>query len=101
MRKFPLRLNFQQAAEMLGITADDVRTLVVEQPRQLPADYVTLVGYAEPYVYQLLKVDSTGQAFDMAAGGEESTVQTGFLKIERAVLENFIRDEGVLAPTEN
>lgn len=95
MSKLTSRFNFQQAAERLGITTDDLRSLVVEMPRQLPAIYVTQVGYAEPYEYQLLKVDSMGRAFDMSVGGIDGTVHTGFLRIERVALEKFILDKGL------
>lgn len=90
--KLALRLTFHRAAEMLGITTDDVRSLVVEMPRKLPAIYVTQVGHAEPYQWQLLRVDSAGHAFDMSIGGIDGSVHTGFLRIERAALEKFIRD---------
>lgn len=95
MSKLTSRFNFQQAAERLGITTDDLRSLVVEMPRQLPAIYVTQVGYAEPYEYQLLKVDSMGRAFDMSVGGMDGAVHTGFLRIERVALEKFIFEKGL------
>ena len=92
-----LRLTFHRAAEILGITTDDVRSLVVEMPRRLPAIYVTQVGYAEPYEWQLLRVDSAGNAFDMSVGGIDGAVHTGFLRIESAALEKFIRDNDLPA----
>lgn len=92
-----LRLTFHRAAEILGITTDDVRSLVVEMPRRLPAIYVTQVGHAEPYEWQLLGVDSAGNAFDMSVGGIDGAVHTGFLRIERAALEKFIRDNDLPA----
>lgn len=92
-----LRLTFHRAAEILGITTDDVRSLVVEMPRRLPAIYVTQVGHAEPYEWQLLRVDSAGNAFDMSVGGIDGAVHTGFLRIERAALEKFIRDNDLPA----
>ncbi len=96
MKKLTRRLNFQQAAEILGVVPDDVRSLVVEE-RRIPAVYITQVALsAEPYNYQLLKVDSEGRAFDMAVGGIEATVHTGFLRIERVALEKFIYDEGLV-----
>jgi hypothetical protein len=96
MNKLTRRLNFQQAAEILGVVPDEVRSLVVEE-RRIPAVYITQVALsAEPYNYQLLKVDSEGRAFDMAVGGMEATVHTGFLRIERVALEKFIHDEGLV-----
>ena len=92
-----LRLTFHRAAEILGITTDDVRSLVVEMPRRLPAIYVTQVGHAEPYEWQLLRVDSAGNAFDMSVGGIDGAVHTGFLRIESAALEKFIRDNDLPA----
>lgn len=92
-----LRLTFHRAAEILGITTDDVRSLVVEMPRRLPAIYVTQVGHAEPYEWQLLRVDSAGNAFDMSIGGIDGAVHTGFLRIESAALEKFIRDNDLPA----
>ena len=92
-----LRLTFHRAAEILGITTDDVRSLVVEMPRRLPAIYVTQVGHAEPYEWQLLRVDSAGHAFDMSVGGIDGAVHTGFLRIESAALEKFIRDNDLPA----
>ena len=92
-----LRLTFHRAAEILGITPADVRSLVVEMPRRLPAIYVTQVGHAEPYEWQLLKVDSAGNAFDMSVGGIDGAVHTGFLRIESAALEKFIRDNDLPA----
>ncbi|WP_395055489.1 hypothetical protein [Polaromonas sp.] len=83
-------LNFEKAASILGATPADVRVLVVEE-RTLPAVYVTQVGYKEPFQYQLLRVDDIGQAFDMAVGGLESTICTGFLRIERAELKDLAR----------
>lgn len=96
MNKLTRRLNFQQAAEILGVAPDEVRSLVVEE-RRIPAVYITQVAHsAEPFSYQLLKVDSEGRAFDMAVGGMEGTVHTGFLRIERVALEKFICDEGLV-----
>ena len=92
-----LRLTFHRAAEILGITTDDVRSLVVEMPRRLPAIYVTQVGHTEPYEWQLLRVDSAGNAFDMSVGGIDGAVHTGFLRIESAALEKFIRDNDLPA----
>jgi hypothetical protein len=89
-------LNFEKAASILGATPADVRVLVVEE-RTLPALYVTQVGYKEPFQYQLLRVDEIGRAFDMAAGGLESTICTGFLRIERAELNRYI--EKLAPPT--
>jgi hypothetical protein len=95
MNKLTLRLNFQQASEILGVVPDDVRSLVVEE-RRIPAVYITQVALsAEPYNYQLLKVDSEGRAFDLTVGGMEGTVHTGFLRIERVALEKFMHDEGL------
>jgi len=82
-------LNFEKAASLLGVMPADVRVLVVEE-RTLPALYITQVGYKEPFQYQLLRVDDIGRAFDMAAGGLESTICTGFLRIERAELNRYI-----------
>jgi len=89
-------LNFEKAASLLGATPADVRVLVVEE-RTLPALYITQVGYQEPFQYQLLRVDDIGRAFDMAAGGLESTICTGFLRIERAKLNRYI--EKLAPPT--
>ncbi len=89
MPDFVQLLNFEKAASILGATPADVRVLVVEE-RTLPALYVTQVGYKEPFQYQLLRVDDIGRAFDMAAGGMESTLCTGFLRIERAELNRYI-----------
>lgn len=83
-------LNFEKAASILGATPDDVRVLVVEE-HTLPALYVTHLGYKEPFQYQLLRVDGLGRAFDMASGGLESTTCTGFLRIERAELNRYIK----------
>jgi hypothetical protein len=52
--------------------------------------YGTQVGYEEPFQYQRLRVDDIGRAFDMAAGGMESTLCTGFLRIERAELNRYM-----------
>jgi hypothetical protein len=89
-------LNFEKAASILGATPADVRVLVVEE-RTLPALYVTQVGYKEPFQYQLLRVDDIGRAFDMAVGGMESTICTGFLRIERAELNRYL--EKLATPT--
>jgi hypothetical protein len=89
-------LNFEKVASILGATPADVRVLVVEE-RTLPALYVTQVGYKEPFQYQLLRVDDIGRAFDMAAGGMESTICTGFLRIERAELNRYL--EKLATPT--
>ena len=96
MPDFIQLLNFEKAASLLGVTPADVRVLVVEE-RTLPALYVTQVGYKEPFQYQLLRVDDIGRAFDMAAGGLESTICTGFLRIERAELNRYI--EKLATPT--
>ncbi len=96
MPDFIQLLNFEKAASLLGVTPADVRVLVVEE-RTLPALYVTQVGYKEPFQYQLLRVDEVGRAFDMAAGGLESTICTGFLRIERAELNRYI--EKLATPT--
>ena len=96
MPDFVQLLNFEKAASILGATSADVRVLVVEE-RTLPALYVTQVGYKEPFQYQLLRVDDIGRAFDMAAGGLESTICTGFLRIERAELNRYI--EKLATPT--
>lgn len=96
MPDFIQLLNFEKAASILGATPADVRVLVVEE-RTLPALYVTQVGYKEPFQYQLLRVDDIGRAFDMAAGGLESTICTGFLRIERAELNRYI--EKIASPT--
>ena len=96
MPDFIQLLNFEKAASLLGVTPADVRVLVVEE-RTLPALYVTQVGYKEPFQYQLLRVDEVGRAFDMAAGGLESTICTGFLRIERAELNRYI--EKLAMPT--
>lgn len=61
----------------------------------MPAIYVTQLGYSEPYEYQLIKVDAEGRVFDMAAGGLNSDIHTGFLRIERVELEKFMLDEGL------
>lgn len=95
MPDFIQLLNFEKAASILGATPADVRVLVVEE-RTLPALYVTQVGYQEPFQYQLLRVDDIGRAFDMAAGGIDSTLCTGFLRIERAELKRYI--ERLAAP---
>lgn len=96
MPDFVQLLNFEKVASILGATPADVRVLVVEE-RTLPALYVTQVGYKEPFQYQLLRVDDIGRAFDMAAGGLESTICTGFLRIERAELNRYI--EKLATPT--
>ncbi len=96
MPDFVQLLNFEKAASILGATPADVRVLVVEE-RTLPALYVTQVGYKEPFQYQLLRVDDIGRAFDMADGGMESTICTGFLRIERAELNRYI--EKLAPPT--
>jgi len=62
-------------ANVLGCATADVRALVVEQKR-LPAVYVTLVGAAGAYDYQLLKVNDEGYAFDLSVGGMESSLCT-------------------------
>lgn len=100
MNQLVQRLNFRQVSELLGIQLDDVRSIVVEE-RRLPALYVTQVGYAEPYQYQLLKVDPEGRAFDLAVGGIEGAVHTGFLRIERFALERFMHDEGIAIPQDD
>jgi hypothetical protein len=97
MRKLIRKLNFRQAAEILGIDSDDVRALVVEE-RRIPAVYVTQVGYSEPYEYQILKVDAEGRAFDLTVGGMDGTVHTGYLRIERDALERFMLAEGIHLP---
>ena len=96
MSDFVQLLNFEKVASILGATPADVRVLVVEE-RTLPALYVTQVGYKEPFQYQLLRVDDIGRAFDMAAGGMESTICTGFLRIERAELNRYL--EKLATPT--
>ena len=96
MTDFVQLLNFKKSASLLGVMPADVRVLVVEE-RTLPALYVTQVGYKEPFQYQLLRVDDFGRAFDMAAGGLESTICTGFLRIERAKLNRYI--EKLAPPT--
>lgn len=96
MPDFIQLLNFEKTASILGATPADVRVLVVEE-RTLPALYVTQVGYKEPFQYQLLRVDDIGRAFDMAAGGIESTICTGFLRIEPAELNRYI--EKLAPPT--
>ena len=96
MTDFVQLLNFKNAASILGVTPADVRVLVVEK-RTLPAIYVTQVGHKEPFQYHLLRVDDIGRAFDMADGGLESTICTGFLRIERAELNQYI--EKLATPT--
>ena len=96
MPDFVQLLNFEKAASILGATPADVRVLVVEE-RTLPALYVTQVGYKESFQYQLLRVDDIGRAFDIADGGMESTICTGFLRIERAELNRYI--EKLASPT--
>ena len=59
MPKLKNRLTFGDVGQALGCTAADVRALVVEEKR-LPAVYVTLVGAAQTYDYQLLKVARQG-----------------------------------------
>lgn len=97
MSKLIRKLNFRQAAEILGIELDDVRALVVEE-RRIPAVYVTHLGYSEPYTNQILKVDAEGRAFDLSVGGINGTVHTGYLRIERDALERFMLDEGLSLP---
>lgn len=77
MPKMKNRLTFGDVAQALRCTTADVRAVVVEEKR-LPAIYVTLVGYAEAYNYQLLKVDDEGLAFDLSVGGLEGSVHTGY-----------------------
>lgn len=96
MPDFVQLLNFEKVASILGATPADVRVLVVEE-RTLPALYVTQVGHKEPFQYQLLRVDDIGRAFDMASGGIDSTLCTGFLRIERAELNRYI--EKLAPPT--
>lgn len=94
MQRLTRRLSFRKVSEILGIELDDVRALVVEE-RRIPAIYVTQLGYLEPYEYQLIKVDAEGRVFDMAAGGLNSDIHTGFLRIERVELDKFMLDEGL------
>ena len=94
MPKMKKRLTFSDVAQALGCTAADVRAVVVEEKR-LPAIYVTLVGYTEAYNYQLLKVDNEGLAYDLSVGGLEGSVHTGYLRVERFALDQFIAQENI------
>lgn len=94
MRKLTRRLSFRKVSEILGIDLDDVRALVVEE-RRIPAIYVTQIGHSEPYEYQMIKVDAEGRVCDMVAGGLNSDIHTGFLRIERVELDKFMLDEGL------
>lgn len=89
MPKMKNRLTFGDVAQALGCTAADVRALVVEEKR-LPAIYVTLIGAAQTYDYQLLKVDDEGHAFDLSVGGMDGSVHTGYLRVERTALDQYI-----------
>jgi len=94
MPKLKNRLTFGDVGQALGCTAADVRALVVEEKR-LPAVYVTLVGYAESYNYQLLKVDDEGLAFDLSVGSLEGAVHTGYLRVERLAFDQFIAQANI------
>ena len=89
MPKMKNRLTFGDVAQALRCTTADVRAVVVEEKR-LPAIYVTLVGAAQTYDYQLLKVDDEGLAFDLSIGGMEVSVHTGYLLVERFALDQFV-----------
>jgi hypothetical protein len=80
------------------MSIEDVRMLVVEE-KTLPATYVTLIGFAEPFQYQLLDVDSDGNAYDVSILSslqyqEGVRTHTGYLRIERDVLDKYIYDIG-------
>jgi hypothetical protein len=84
--QFKQLLSFQDVASDLGCTADTVRTLVVEE-RSLPAVYVTLVGYKEPYSNtNLHDIDAQGVAFADLVGMSR---HVGFVRIDRAALTLF------------
>ena len=81
------RLSFEEAALELSCNPSAVRRLVVEEKR-LKAVLVTLVGHAQPYDLQLIDVGDTGAAFDLSSGFENPP-RIGYLRIERAVLDDF------------
>lgn len=90
-------LSFQQVADRLDVSLEVVRALVVEEKR-LPALYVTLVGYADKYEYQLIDADPDGNACDLSEltlnqYQEGVRNQTGYLRVECDALEQFIEDE--------
>jgi len=95
MPKLKNRLTFDDVGQALGCTTADVRALVVEEKR-LPAVYVTLIGAAQTYGYQLLKVNDEGLAFDLSVGGLEGSVHTGYLRVERSALEQFRQENGIV-----
>ena len=81
------RLSFEEAALELSCNPSAVRRLVVEEKRLKPV-LVTLVGHAQPYDLQLIDVGDTGAAFDLSSGFENPP-RIGYLRIERAVLDDF------------
>lgn len=90
-------LSFSEVATELDCEPSVVRRLVVEE-KTLPAVYVTLVGHVEPFNLQMIKVDDSGQAFDLC-GGFENLPHVGYVRVKCKALEKFFKQKNIVIGT--